>query len=247
LDQAFLRNQEGGISHESFQRFQAIQSDYGQMKNEVSMSISGPWLPEDYAKIAYLDKEEKADMAKAVSPGEYLEYQLRNSATASMLRFNLQAFNPSEEEFRSIFKAEADFDQQYGSQEGQLTPDQQNARQTHQPDLLASIQDALGPDRFADYKRETDMNYVNTNNLVERLGLPASATQQVVSLQDDISKRAEGIQKDPSLSPSDRSSQLSSLANEASTKLTAVLGDSGLTAYRQNGGWWLQNLKPPGK
>jgi hypothetical protein len=91
------------------------------------------------------------------------------------------------------------------------------------------------------------MNYVNTNKRVERLGLPASATQQVVSLQDDISKRAEGIQKDPSPSPADKSSQLAALADEASTKLTAVLGDTGLAACRQNGAWWLQTLKPAAK
>jgi uncharacterized phage infection (PIP) family protein YhgE len=128
-----------------------------------------------------------------------------------------------------------------------MTPDQQRERQAHQADLNASIQQALGADRYADYARETDPTYVATARVVDRLGLPAAATQQVVSVQDDISKRAMAVAHDTTLSDADRASQLSALADEAATKLTAVMGDSGLAAYRQNVGGWLQGLKRQGK
>jgi hypothetical protein len=80
---------------------------------------------------------------------------------------------------------------------------------------------------------------------VDRLELPAAATQQVVEVQSEISKRADAIRKDPSLSDADRGSLLAALADEATGRITAVMGDRGMEAYKQNGGGWLQALKPP--
>jgi hypothetical protein len=244
LSLALTASQEVGIPHADYVRMQSIESDYAQMKNDIMGKINGPFLPDDSAKIQYLDKELKEDLKNALPPDEYLEYQLHNSNTASYLRNNLEAFNPSEEEFGAIFKAQSAFDDQYGSQFSPLSPEQQMARQAHQADLLASIESALGPDRFADYKIETDPNYMQTNNLVERLGLPSTATQQVTSVQADITKRADAIQKDSSLSADEKTSQLAALSDEANTKITAVLGDNGMTAYRQSNGWWMQRLSP---
>jgi hypothetical protein len=247
LNAALLRMQEGGISHEAYTRVQSIKADYGEMKNDVYGKMNGQMLPEDMAKIAYLQKEEAADVAKALSPDEYVEYQLRNSDTASYLRNTLQGFNPTEDEFKALFKVQSDFDDQYGSPFTALSPEQQSDRQAHQVDLLANIQQALGPDRYADYKQQTDPAYINTSNLVERLGLPTSVTQDVTSVQSDINKRADAIQKDATLSADQRTTQLAALGDEAIAKIRADLGDNGMTAYRQSAGWWLYRLKPQGK
>src|ERR1022692_1184619 len=75
-------------------------------------------------------------------------------------------------------RSQQDFDQRFGSASVPLSADQQRERQAHQAELLSNIQDVLGPDRFAEYKQDTDPNYMTTNRLVERLNLPSSATQQ---------------------------------------------------------------------
>jgi len=246
LSQAMIANQNGGLPKENIERIRAIQSDYNDLKSEIMGSMNGVTLSEDYEKLAYLEKEQQADMAKALSPNDLFEYQLRNSPTASVLRSNLQAFNPTEEEFRVIFKAQLDFDQKYGSP-FLVGPTQRVDRQAHEAELQDNIQDALGSDRFAEYKQETDPGYMATSRLVERLELPSTAGQEVQTVQGDISKRADSIKKDSSLSPSDKSAVLAALADEASSKLTAVLGERGLAAYKQTGGWWIQNINPPSK
>jgi hypothetical protein len=81
--------------------------------------------------------------------------------------------------------------------------------------------------------------------MVERLELPAEATGQVLALRGDIDKRADAIRHDTSLSAADRSAQLAALADDATSKAGAILGERGLAAYKQNYGWWIQNLKPP--
>jgi hypothetical protein len=233
-----------GLPKEKYDRVQAIMSDYNDMRNGIYSSANGVMLPEDNEKLQYLQKEQDSEIAAELSPDELLEYQMRTSNTASQLRFSLSAFNPTEDEFRAIYKAQQEFDSQYGA-EGNLTPDQQRERQAHQGDLLAKIQDALGPDRAADYKLQTDPNYIFTKRLVERLDLPAAATQQVVSVQNDITRRADAIRRDTSLSAADRNSQLAALADEASGSISTVIGERGMAAYRDNGGGWIQGLRQP--
>jgi len=244
LSDAVRQNRSGSLAPEKYARVQAILSDYNELRNEIYTSAQGgPMLPEDQEKLAYLGKEQQADIAASLSPDELFDYQVRNSPTAGALRHTLHAFNPTEDEFRAIFRVQQAFDQQYGST-GPLSPEQQRERQAHQADVAAQIQDILGPDRFAEYKRDTDPAYQQVSRLVERLDLPPTAAQQVVALQDDINKRADAIRKDQSLAAADRSSQLAALADEATSKVAAVLGDRGLAAYKQSGGWWIQNLKP---
>jgi hypothetical protein len=242
---AFRQDSTAGIPREKYTHVQAILSDFNDMRNNVYGATNGIMLPEDKEKMDYLQKEEKAEIAAELSPDELLEYQLRTSNTAGNLRYMLTAFNPTEDEFRAIFKAQQDFDSQYGSSDGPLTPDQLKEREAHNADLFTKIQDAIGPERAAEYKVESDPNYVQLSRLVDRLELPAAATQQVASVQGDITKRADAIRKDPGLSAADKSSQLAALADEASAQITAVMGDRGLQAYKQNGGGWIQGLKPP--
>jgi hypothetical protein len=244
---AFSQMNSGGLSRASVDRLQKIDSDYSDLKDEVYTAAKGTLLPEDFEKLAFLQKERDADMAKALTPEQYLDYQLHNSSTAAMLRDSLQAFHPSEDEFRAIYSAQRDFEAQYGSPDVPSSSEQQALRQAHEGDLQEKIQETLGPDRYAEYKTETDPAYVAVDRIVERFDIPAAATQQVLSLQTDYSKQADDIRNDATLSSTDRESKLATLADEASSKLGDVLGARGLAAYRQNAGGWLQALKPASK
>ena len=77
-----------------------------------------------------------------------------------------------------------------------------------------------------------------------RLELPAATSQQVVTLQQDIQARARAIQTNRDLPAADRTTQLEALQAEATAKLTTSLTARGLAAYKENGGYWLENLKP---
>jgi hypothetical protein len=235
----------GGLSPEKTKQVQSIMSDYSDLKNQVYNNANGALLPEDAQKLALLEKEQQADMAAALSPDELLEYQLRNSDTADQMRNTMQAFNPTEEEYRAIFKVQQAFDQQYGSNIGAMTADQRAAREDHKGEVMDQLQGILTPDRFAEYKQETDPTFLSVNQVLARFDLPKTATKQVMDIQSDITKRADAIRQDTSLTDADRASRLSALADEAATKATAVVGERGFEAYRQTAGTWIQGLKPP--
>ena len=241
----FRQKMNGGLSQEKYSHLMKIGSDYNDLKNEVFNSAKGTLMPEDYEKLAYLDKEQQADIAASMTPDELFEYQIRTSTTAGTLRDRLQAFNPSEDEFRAIFKVQQAYDQQYGSPDGSLSPAQLHDRQAHQGEILAQLQTILTPDRLAEYKDATDPKFLAVNQVMSKFDLPVTATRQVMDIEADITKRADAIRSDKTLTDAERTAQLSALADEAKTKATAITGDRGFEAYKQSAGAWIQALSPP--
>jgi hypothetical protein len=79
--------------------------------------------------------------------------------------------------------------------------------------------------------------------VAQRLNLPPEAPAQVYAVQQDITQQATAIRQDTSLSPTDRNAQLAALGQTASSRVSAILGPDGTTAYQQSGGYWIQNLQ----
>jgi hypothetical protein len=241
---AWQRRQFGNLAPEKLTQLQSINSDYSELQQEIYAKANGVMLPEDREKLAFLEKEKLADIMKTLTPQEYEDFQLRSSPTANRLREQLASFNVSEAEFRAIFKIQSEFDNQYDFRNGPPSPELMRGRSDAQKQVQAQILAALGPERAADYKQATDPNYQQVSRLVTRLELPPATTQQVVTLQQDIQNRARAIQTNRDLPAADRNAQLAALQQEATTKLSTTLTPRGLEAYKQNGGYWLENLKP---
>jgi hypothetical protein len=236
----------GDLPPEKTTALNRIESDYNELMGEIRNGAQNMLLAEDREKLAFLEKERRADIAKLLSPDELLEYDLRNSSTASQLRYQLSAFAPTEDEFRAIFKIQQAFDAQYAGGNFQLmTPDQRRQRAEAQTQLTKQIAAALPPDRAAEYELKTDSAYLQTNTVVSRLELPATATADIVGIQKDIMKRADALRTDRSLPADQRTAQLAVLAAEADARLMPILGDAGMKAYKQNAGYWINSLRPP--
>jgi hypothetical protein len=246
-----LRRQFGNLPPEKLAQLRTINSDYSELTQEVYEKTRGITLPEDREKIAFLEKEKRADLEKILGPQGYEDFQLRNSSTANQLRFQLSSFDASEAEFRAIFKLQAAFDEQYSFRNGPPSPELMQSRAEAQKQLQASILATLPPDRAADYQRATDPKVqqatqiaAQVDRLVARLELPPATTQQVVAVQQDIEQRARALQTNRELPAAERTAQLTALNQEATAKLSTALTPRGLEAYKQNGGQWLQSLQP---
>jgi hypothetical protein len=194
-------------------------------------------LPEKRQQLTELDKTMHADFAAVLTPGELAEDDLRSSNTAQSLRFALVAFDASEQEYRTIFQLQQAFDEKFGRRYGPSSQDEMRARMEAQKQLTADIKAALGPERATDY------SYRQTSQLVTRLGLPQETTAQVYAVQKEIQQRVGSVFQDNPI-PAQRNEALAALAEEAKTKIGAMLGAKGFDAYRQNGGSWMQALQP---
>jgi DNA-binding transcriptional MerR regulator len=193
-----------------------------------------------------LEREQHAALAGLLTPQELEEFDLRNSNVATSMRMQLGAFEPTDDEFRSIFRLKNEFAQQYGSTlPAGATAEQVRARQEADRRVADQIQAALGPVRGEEYTRKADFTYVQTSKIIERLQLPRENTDSVMAVGRDIAARARALETDRSLPEPSRTAQKAALYEEAGRRLTPLLGGStGLEVYRQYGGTWLEAIKP---
>lgn len=252
---ASLRRQYGNLPQEKIDQITRVKQDYQELQQQVytaaGMGSGGPitMLPEERAKLALLEKEQRTDIAQLLTPQELEDYELRASNTANQMRYSLSAFQPNEDEFRTIYKLQRQFDEQYNGQAmmaAQGTPAAQEVmrqRMEAQKQLVADVKAALGPERGADYERASDNNFQQINRVVERLDLPKESAVQVWNIQKEIEQRTNAIRMDRSLAPAARTEQIAALAQEANTKVTAAIGERGYQVYKQNGGYWIQSLE----
>lgn len=244
MDSLYQRRRLDGIPSEKIGDVQDLLRDFDDRRNDIYMSAGGGIMgTEIQAKVAAMEKEQQAALAKMLTPQELEQYNLRNSETARSLRGQLIAFNPSEEEFLAIYKVQAEFDERVGRQMRMLGPAEMTKRMEAQKQTNEQIKAALGPARGAEYERANDFSYRQTSQLVARLEMPPETTTKIWEVQKEIQKRAgELYRSNPP--PADRQKQLDELNTEAQAKVTAVLGARGFEAYKDYGGTWMGMLKP---
>jgi hypothetical protein len=222
-----------------------INSDYGELMSEIRNASQGILLPEDREKLLFLARQGHADIAQRLTPEQLFEYDLRSSPEGWWLRTITAGMNPTEEEFRALFKVRFAFSAPYsdGQYEYMSAEDKQTLARL-EPQLNEQIRGVLTPDRFAEYQLKSTPEYRQTDALVKRLALPLEAAASIVTVQNDITKRADFVRANATLTPLARSAQLGALADEAVARLKPTLGDSGMTAYQQSAGRWLNALRP---
>jgi len=243
---AYQKRQYGDLPRQKIDQIQEIMQDYSDLMSQVRNEAQGVMLSEDRQKLAYLEAERRKDLAKLLTPEEFEEYQLRTSNTASQLRYSLAAFEPTEQEFRALFKLQEAYDDRFGQYGTSVrgTTESAQERQAAEKKLIADAKELLGPERGAEYERSRDYSYQNVANLAKRLDLPKDTALTVYNLQKDTEQRANALRSERGLTPDQRVQQLTTLAAEATAKVASALGDRGFAAYKENAGTWLKYIVP---
>ena len=238
----YLRSRFGALPTATLDAAQLIAEEFNRKSSELYLQ-KGSLTP---AERAQLDREQRAALAGILTPAQLEEYDFRTSNTGRSLRSELATFNPTEAEFRAIFQLRQPFDEKYSSRDGPLGQEAMRQRSDAQKQLTEQIKALLGPDRSADYERSIDYNFRQTSQLVARLELPPATAVALFNLQKEFEQRSSALYRTASTAPvADRNQQLAALHQEALAKITPLLGTaSGVEAYQQYGGYWLENLAP---
>ena len=250
-DRAMLRYQIGNIPPDKLEQLYNTAMDYGEkMTAAYAATVTGGdrrvLLDSDREKIGALDQAYRADLAKFLTPDEVTDFMLHNGQAASQLRSALGPFKPTEDEFRAIYPLYQSFvDQNPTVNPTNPGPVATPAARAAVDQLFSQLTAALGPARAADLQQVANPAYNQIDRLVTRLDLPLSAAADVVAVQQDVQQRATALRSDDTLTGDARRTQLTALAQEATTKVSAALGGQrGLDAYKEYGGQWLTNIAP---
>lgn len=227
----------GNLPAWKLQRLAGIRSDYMEMMMELYSAVKPNQEPSADAmqKIALLEKEQRADIVKTLTPEELAEYDLHASSTARFLRSQLANFQPTEAEYRALFSLAGSGDD---ASDGPSAFAKLNQLKTQAETVLTA-------ERYQDFLQAMSFGSDKLSKLITRLELPLSTVGKVNSIRDDINQRATTIRADSSLDAETQSAQLGALAEEAKTKLLSTLGGTrGYEAYEDMKGDWIRVLQP---
>lgn len=234
----------GFLSPEKQEQVRALRDKY--REQERAIFAEGGFSPENRAKLMALRAQQEAELASLLTPAEFEEYQLRNSWTARNMRENLVAFQPTEQEFREIFKLQKAFDDQFGLWRGGGDDAFRQAREQAQQALEEQLRALLGEQRYQDYLLAQDPRFRDIYDFAQNSNLTADTAKKIYEVRLAAEAERQRIQNDASMPPDQRQAQLASLASQTRQALGTLLGPETLNAYVQSEGRWLSRLENPG-
>jgi hypothetical protein len=221
---------------------------YMKFQTKMAKTISGG-APDadDMKEVQKMQKEMEAELAKVLTPQELEDYQLRMSQTAMTMRFQLASFDPNEQEFREIFKAKKQFDDEY-SAFGMPSTDkaEREKRTAAEKEMKEALKTTLGEARYAEYERSQDYNYQSIYRVTEKNGLPKDSAIKVYDMKKAAEDEARKVRQDKSLTPEQRTAALGGIRAETEKAIQTVMGDKGYKSY-QGQAYWLKGISPDPK
>jgi hypothetical protein len=221
----------GAISPDKMEKISALEQDYSEMQMQLrAQSRTGGFqMPWSGGQLAFLEQEKIKDLKALLSPQEMEHYQMRGSPLGATLQRQLDGFDPTESEYREIYRqrALADDANRAGGQLYSMMPEGSRAQQA----LQASLKSALGEARYAEYERGLDHNYQNALRVSRSLELPASTAAAVYELQRGTKQREAEIRGATGQDAAQREAQLAALAAENKSKLATLLTPAGAEQY----------------
>lgn len=240
------RERFGTLDTEKLRRLAILDSEHNEKMQALLTSRSSQpgsaTYNSDPAQQEKLQAEREAAIRALLTPEEYAQYEVRNGPVSFGLRFQLENFRPTEQEYLALYAIEKKRREPAGNA-STLTPQQ---RKEASDAYQAEIKAALGPERYADYEAVSKAGSDRLPALVTRLNLPLTTISAVNAVRDDTNTRAKAIRENATLSAEQRTAQLAALAAEAETDLrTLFVTPRGLDAYKDIKGEWLRNLAKP--
>jgi len=235
------------LPQEKQDRVRSLAEHYGDLEQDVYARAQGVLLDEDMEGLRQIQIQRRAELASLLTPGEMEEYELRHSDTADNLRAVMSGFEPTEEEFRKLFRLQRTFDLDFNQGFDMRDDSAQVVKAISQQDAQTALDDeirkVLGPQRFAEYQRAQDDEYRSLLRLGERLDLPAEVAANVYNMKQAAEAYKLRLESNLNLSAEQREQTIAALARETERSVASVLGESGFRAYQSVGGQWLPNLR----
>jgi hypothetical protein len=152
----------------------------------------------------------------------------------------LIGFNPTEDEFRAIFRRQMAIDSAY---EFEDTNDEsvRAAKAADEQAMMAELKGQLPADRVAQLDRSQDPDYQNLCVLSERYDLPDGASQAVLDIRQAAEDQKRELLSNKDIPPERVEVALKAIQAETEQEARTALGDQAFGQYSQTA-TWIQNL-----
>jgi hypothetical protein len=227
-----------------------IQEGYWQMSDALKDKYEHQRTPEYLVEYRRINDERKAKLEAVLTPGELEDYDMHHSNVARNLQSSLDGFNPTEDEFRTIYRIRKAVEEPHGGLIGIVNPvdAQGNPINTTQPmssaerrrQINEQVKEVLGPERARQYELSQDSTYRSLATLGQRYELPADAVMQSYELQQSFRTQQQELFNNRSLSNADRDAAMKQLRESNFKQFTDVVGERAAKAFQRNRGGYYQ-------
>jgi hypothetical protein len=228
------------------EQVQTLVQQFDDLEQDIYSRTHGILLDTDQEDLKQIQRQRKAALASVLTPEEMEEYELRHSDTANNMRSQLSGFQPSEEEFRKVFRLQRTFDESYDqafdARDDAAMAGKAETQQTAQEALNAEIRKILGPARYAEYQRAQDTDYRSLLQLGERFETSPDIAGRVYNMKQAAEQYKLQVESNPNLSEEQRAQMIAALARETERSVASTMGDQMFKAYQNSGGQWLGDL-----
>jgi len=181
----------------------------------------------DAVEIAKLRQQTRTDLQRILTPPQLEEYLLRYSQNASNLRADfgqLRFFNPTQDEFRNIFRATDTLDQQIQLLADSTDPNSLAQRKALENQRENAIKVALGSKRYEEYRLLQDPIYRDAVAMAQAAGTP-DAARAIYAVNLTAASEQQRIQADPDLTPEQKAVKLKELELQQLQANTVAAGN----------------------
>ena len=224
-----------------------VLSRYDAAERDVIRRAGGTIGLPERTELNRLYARKMGELQGFLSAQEVEEIELRTSWTAEHLKqIDLIGFDPTEEEFRAIFRARKIFDEQQAKFERDLATNDRLPMWQAQSELADRLREALGDQRFADYQRSQDYTFRGLVELTEEFDLPNDLAIDVHRLRETYLQRQRDVSQDFTLTDLERQATSHQLQGEARNQVRAILGETAFHRYTQiQIGTWIEQAPLP--
>lgn len=186
--------------------------------------------PLNQVELTRLREQTRAELVRVLNARELEEFVLRYSHNAGELRDELRGFQPSAEEFRSIFRAVDSIDHQVQLEYGSVAALSSKQRERWEQQREGAIKEALTPERYQAYLVLKDPVYRRAQMTAMEFNAPAAAIMPIYQMTKASEGRRLKIINDSHLTPEQKSDALHVVNQEHQRSLQQLV--SGTSAPR---------------
>ena len=212
----------------------------GERERAMYQSQGGKLPAADIDQLRQIDQEQDAALSQLLTPQDKEGYELSMSPTADRLRKELIGFNPTEDEFREMFRRQKAIDSAYQFED----PNDDSVRALKAADeqaMMAEFKAQLPPDRVAQLDRSQDPDYQNLCVLSERFDLPDGTSQALLDMRKAAEDQKRELLSNKDIAPERVEVALKAIQAETEQAARTALGDQAFGQYSQSARW-IQNL-----
>jgi hypothetical protein len=231
----------GFLSDDKRSQLLALRDQFdGERERAKYEAGDGKLAAADIYKLQQIDQDQDAALSRILTPEEKEEYELSESPTADKLRKQLIGFNPTEDEFREMFRRQKAIDSEY-EYEDVNDESVRAAKAAEEQAMMAELKGQLPPERVTQLDRSQDPDYQSLCVLSERYDLPDGTSDALLNMRQTAEDQKRQLLANKDMSPDQIDVALKAMQAETEKEARAALGDEAFAQYSQSAAW-IQSL-----